>query len=142
MRAIAVLVLLIPSLLHCSEAKAQAALEVEVVLSRPNAGGVVRLALCPGKESFETEQDCVVREGEVRGGTVIVRFDALQVGQHALKAFHDIDRNGKLNTNWFGFPTEPYGFGNNARRPTGPPTFEMSAIRLGPGITKHRILLE
>ena len=39
----------------------------------------------------------------------------LQPGIYAISCFHDLNNNGKLDTNLFGIPTEPYGFSNNAR---------------------------
>ncbi len=134
--------ILLLATVHPQRAWTQAMLEVEAVLSKPNAGGVVRIALCSGKDAFEKEVGCKLKVGEVRSGTVTVRFDDLPPGMYALKAFHDIDSNGNLNTNWIGIPNEPYGFGNDARRLTGPPTYEMSSFRLENGMNRHRVLLE
>jgi len=48
-------------------------------------------------------------------GTVRVSLGTLPPGQYALSCFHDLNGNGKLDTNLLGIPTEPYGFSNNAR---------------------------
>ena len=48
-------------------------------------------------------------------GALKVSIDDLPPGQYALSCFHDVNGNGKLNTNWMGIPNEPYGFSNNAR---------------------------
>lgn len=48
-------------------------------------------------------------------GTLNISLGTLPPGQYALSAFHDVNGNGKLDTNWAGIPNEPYGFSNNAR---------------------------
>jgi uncharacterized protein (DUF2141 family) len=47
-------------------------------------------------------------------------------GEYAVKSFHDVDGDGKMNTNPFGMPTEPYAFSNNARGNMGPATWSQT----------------
>ena len=42
----------------------------------------------------------------------------------AMRAFHDIDGDGKMNTNPFGMPIEPFAFSNNAVGNMGPASWE------------------
>jgi uncharacterized protein (DUF2141 family) len=35
----------------------------------------------------------------------------------------------KLDTNWFGIPTEGYGFSNKAKAGLGPPSFSAASFR-------------
>ena len=37
-----------------------------------------------------------------------------------MKAFHDVNGDGEMNTNPFGMPIEPYAFSNNAVGNMGP----------------------
>ncbi|MCP4181953.1 MAG: DUF2141 domain-containing protein [Hyphomicrobiales bacterium] len=60
-----------------------------------------------------------------------VIFNDLKPGKYAIVAFHDIDTSGKINRNFIGFPTEAYGFSNDARGKLAPPEFEEAAIELG-----------
>ena len=53
-------------------------------------------------------------------GTPQVRLDGVPPGQYAIRAFHDLDGDGRLRTGAFGAPTEPYAFSNNARGRLGP----------------------
>ncbi|KQY85142.1 hypothetical protein ASD25_08020 [Brevundimonas sp. Root1423] len=53
-------------------------------------------------------------------GPVVARFENLPAGDYAVKAFHDVDGNGEMNTNPFGIPIEPYAFSNNAVGNMGP----------------------
>lgn len=54
----------------------------------------------------------------------------LPKGEYAIKAFHDVNSNGKLDTNPFGIPKEPYGFSNNVRGSFGPPSFDSQLFAL------------
>lgn len=56
-------------------------------------------------------------------GSTVLTFSDVELGTYAIMVYHDEDRSGTLNTNFFGIPTEPVGASNNARRPFGPPTF-------------------
>jgi len=53
-------------------------------------------------------------------GQVVATFDNLPAGDYAVKAFHDVNGDGEMNTNPFGMPTEPYAFSNNAVGNMGP----------------------
>ena len=53
-------------------------------------------------------------------GRVVATFDNLPAGDYAVKAFHDLNGDGEMNTNPFGMPTEPYAFSNNAVGNMGP----------------------
>jgi uncharacterized protein (DUF2141 family) len=53
-------------------------------------------------------------------GEVVARFENLPAGDYAVKAFHDVDGDGRMNTNPFGIPIEPYAFSNNAVGNMGP----------------------
>lgn len=63
-------------------------------------------------------------------GRITLVMRDLAPGQYAVSAFHDIDGNGKLNTNLMGMPIEPYGFSNDAQGQFGPPAFKAAAITL------------
>jgi len=58
----------------------------------------------------------------VTGKSVTLRFDSLSPGPRAVRLFHDENSNGKLDTNFFGIPTEGYGFSNNPRSRFGEPS--------------------
>ncbi len=111
-------------------ARAQASLTIDFALSKPDAGGKVMVAVCPGKEAYDTEKGCTTKVLDARGGTVRAVFLSLPPGMHAIKAYHDMNANGKLDANWMGIPNEPYGFGNDARGSFGPPAFEQAAVTL------------
>jgi uncharacterized protein (DUF2141 family) len=48
-------------------------------------------------------------------GNLDLDVSELAPGTYAISCFHDLNDNGKLDTNFMGIPSEPYGFSNNAR---------------------------
>ena len=69
---------------------------------------------------------------EVSGGEATTTLTGLKPGRYALRAFHDMDGDGKLSTNPFGMPTEPVTFSNNARGVMGPASWKDAAFEVGP----------
>jgi len=59
-------------------------------------------------------------------------------GSYAIAIIHDENENQKLDTNFFGVPTEGYGFSNNKTGMFGPPSFKDSSFSLL-GKTKDKI---
>ncbi len=53
----------------------------------------------------------------------LVKFENLPYGDYAVAAIHDMNKDGKLDKNILGIPTEGYGFSNNVIDKYGPPTF-------------------
>jgi len=61
---------------------------------------------------------------EIAEGQNSIVFDNLPDGDYAVRAFHDLNSDGKMNTNPFGMPIEPYAFSNNAVGMMGPATWD------------------
>jgi uncharacterized protein (DUF2141 family) len=57
-----------------------------------------------------------------------VTFTNLPLGNYAIAAIHDINSDGKLNTNPLGIPSEGFGFSNNPPLRFGPASFSDSQI--------------
>lgn len=58
---------------------------------------------------------------------VIVSIENLPPGKYAISLFHDLNGDAELDTNFVGFPKEPFGF--SAPMGTfGPPEFDEAAI--------------
>lgn len=72
----------------------------------------------------------------VSGPEASWRLDDLPAGTYAIKAFHDLDGDGRLDKGALGVPREPYGISNDARGRLGPPAFGNAAFRLPPGPTE------
>jgi uncharacterized protein (DUF2141 family) len=61
---------------------------------------------------------------DAAGASRQVRFEDLPDGDYAMRAFHDVDGDGKMKTNPFGMPIEPFAFSNNAAGNMGPASWE------------------
>jgi len=68
----------------------------------------------------------------VAAATVTLALSAPAPGRYGLKLFHDVNGDGKMDTNIMGFPAEPVGFSNDAPIRLGPPSFADAAFDVGP----------
>ena len=57
-------------------------------------------------------------------------FTNLPKDQYAVAAYFDENKNLFLDKNMVGYPTEKYGFSNNARSKFSAPSFDMASIEL------------
>ncbi len=69
----------------------------------------------------------------VDGAAATARFDGLAPGDYAVKAFHDVDGDGQMDSNPFGMPIEPYAFSNNAKAEGGPPPWDAARFAVTAG---------
>ncbi len=60
----------------------------------------------------------------------------------AFAVYHDVNANEKLDKNWFGVPTEVYGFSNNARGTFGPPAFDEAKIKVTQNSASWKVVLK
>ena len=75
----------------------------------------------------------------VAGEPVSRTFTGLLPGRYAIKAFHDVNNDGKMGTNPFGIPTEPFAFSNNATGAMGPAKWDAAAFDVKAGENTHAI---
>lgn len=54
----------------------------------------------------------------------------LKPGEYAIALFHDKNSNEKMDKNFLGIPKEGFGFSNNPRVLTGPPSFSKAKFNL------------
>lgn len=110
------------------------ALTVQIEVERPD--GVVMIALYADAGSYSGGQPLTGRRVPVDGQTASVTFGDLPYGRYAIKAFHDLDGDGKLTTNPFGAPVEPFAFSTGAKAHYGPPEFDAAAVTITSPETK------
>jgi uncharacterized protein (DUF2141 family) len=120
---------------------AQNDLKISIVLNKPQAGGMLRVALCSSKEIFDSEKGCKLLSAPADANMVTVTYTDLPAGEYAVKVFHDINSDSELNTSWLGWPKEPYGFSNDAPVNMGPPPFRFAAFHVTNGANSIRIAL-
>jgi uncharacterized protein (DUF2141 family) len=106
----------------------QAADLTVVVHGIAKEGGDIRVALYAKPETFRKEaQALAVRSQPAKLGDERFVFAGLPKGRYAVIAYHDENRNGKLDLILGMFPAEGWGLSNNPRV-IGPPSFEDSAF--------------
>jgi len=64
------------------------------------------------KDKLKTYKSAIVG---IYSNSVEITFKDIPKGVYAIAVFHDENKNGKLDKNFFGVPTEGYGFSNNIK---------------------------
>lgn len=110
------------------------------VIGFDTPAGEVALALYDSAETFADRRDPVAKARlPIESDEVIWQVDGLVPGRYAVAVFHDTDSDGELDRALAGWPTESYGFSNDARSIAGPPGFKAAAFSLGAGETRIEI---
>ena len=119
----------------------QATVHVSVILNKPDAGGLLRVALSPDAQAYKSDVGCSLISVPANGRVVTATFENVKAGTCAVKVFHDINSDNELNTSWLGWPKEPYGFSNDAPVNTGQPSYKLAMINVKEGVNPVRISL-
>ena len=69
----------------------------------------------------------------VTSNKMTINFPNFPAGTYGVAVIHDHDKNGKLSSNVFGYPTEAYGFSNNKFGTFGPPEFDEISFKVNEG---------
>lgn len=87
-------------------------------------GGVLRLGLYD-KARYPDDKSQPVASADVpaqMGETTIV-LRGVPPGEYAIETYQDVNANDKMDTSWFGFPLEPFGFSRDAHPHLSKPGF-------------------
>jgi uncharacterized protein (DUF2141 family) len=63
---------------------------------------------------------------------VTCRFDDVPGGIYAVSVGHDLNGNKRVDTNFIGLPTEPWGVSNNVRPSLRAPRFDEASFKVAP----------
>ena len=99
--------------------------------------GKVMVVLYDSEAAYEGGQPARVAQVNVATGQHEAVFD-LPAGAYGVKAFHDVNGNGKMDVNPFGMPSEPYAFSNNAVGTMGPAKWDRARFEVS-GATAQTI---
>ena len=88
-----------------------------------------------------SEQQSIANNGKVFGKTTPITGKSIPVtakkmkthfllpkGKYAVAIFQDENKNGKMDTDIFGIPKEPYAFSKNAKATFGAPKFKKASF--------------
>ncbi|MCP5072824.1 MAG: DUF2141 domain-containing protein [Rhodobacteraceae bacterium] len=115
-------------------------LTVTVTGAEPNRGQMLISVFDSPKTYLRVpDHSAVVQVGH--NGLAIATLE-IPVGEYAVSAVYDRNKDGRMNTNALGLPTEAFAFSNNARALFGPPKYKIAKIELLPGMRSIRIDLD
>lgn len=104
--------------------------------------GAVMIALFDSEEGWAANRPVRTAMARVDGASAQAAFEGLAPGRYAVKSFHDVDGDGRMGTNPFGMPTEPFAFSNNARGAMGPASWADAAFTVAAGANRHAIAIQ
>lgn len=111
--------------------------ELKVVFTDiKDARGQVYIAVYDSPSNYLSYDQDKIRTRRVldvsSNGSISCSFPELPAGTYAITSFHDVNGNGKLDTNLLGVPTEPYGTSNNPRPKFRAPRWEEARFEWNP----------
>jgi uncharacterized protein (DUF2141 family) len=114
------------------------------ILNIRNSTGTIACALFDSPDGFPIEYlRCAtsMMAIEIRDTQARCDFVHIPPGTYALVVIHDENRNGKLDTNWLGVPTEGYGFSSDAKATLSAPSFSAAKFHYDGGTLDLKISL-
>lgn len=99
--------------------------------------GAIMLAIFDSEASYNGGKPVRGVMVPVSAATAATIIEGLPAGRYAFKLLHDLDGDGKMATNPFGIPTEPYAFSNNAVGSMGPAKWTDAAFDLAGPTTQQ-----
>lgn len=127
---------------HAQEAAPQAASVTVTFTGIQTPTGAIMAGVYDSEAAFGGGAPIKGVRLEVTGGEVSTVIAGLAPGRYAIKAFHDVDGDGRMGTNPFGMPTEPYAASNNARGTMGPPAWNDAVFEVVAGETAQSITID
>jgi len=94
-----------------------------------SVSGEIRLALFDQPQGFPDEAsrllgEAVTASSADASGKIIFRINNVEPGIYAIAIYQDKNGNQQLDTNFLGFPVEPYAISNGIRARLGKPKFD------------------
>ncbi|CAL2077579.1 conserved hypothetical protein [Tenacibaculum dicentrarchi] len=85
--------------------------------------GNLYVAIYNNKKAFlkEAIKGRIIKISDKKASLV---FENMIAGTYAISAFHDVNDNKKMDTNFIGIPKEPIGISNDAKGFIGPPKYK------------------
>ena len=90
---------------------------IDLTLEAPIGKGTILIALYGSEADFDNDEN-VVQSAKItvdKVGPYTTKLENLPSGKYVLALFQDVNDNGKLDTNLFGIPKEPYAFSQSPK---------------------------
>ena len=106
-------------------------------------GGTLRLGLYD-EARYPDDDATPVASADVKAelGGNIITLNNIPPGVYAIETFQDINSNNKMDTSWFGFPLEPFGFSRDAQPRLSKPRFSAVKFEVTPGVNVQTLHLQ
>ncbi len=101
--------------------------------------GKIKLVIFKDEEGFpdNVHEGFMVLEENAKAGSIKAQFKNLPEGEYAVAVFQDWNEDNKLNTNYFGIPSEPFACSNNPVQKIRKPHFSDAKFKFH--IRQHSI---
>lgn len=110
-----------------------------------NNNGVVACAIFESEEGFPNKFmkfASKIMLTQIEGKDASFEFSDIKPGTYAIAVIHDENRNGELDTNFLGIPTEGYGFSSGAKVTLSAPSFSDAVFSYDGGHLQMSISLD
>lgn len=123
---------IIAALLLFAAFRSEAQLKLEVKITNIEAynGKPMLLGIYRAEDGFPKAGRVWKNQIKKAAGTELSFIVDLPPGKYAFAVYHDLNSNNKLDKNWVGYPSEPFGFSRNFIPRLGAPSFSDCAITL------------
>lgn len=139
MRTLLILVIawLLPLTSHSQEAApGEGSLNITITNIENGSGTLYVAILDSDKNWLKSDTDALpfrdVAQPVTSTDDLVISVGDLPPGKYAVSVFQDIDGNAELDTNFIGYPKEPFGFSAPMGK-FGPPDFNEAAIAVSGG---------
>lgn len=123
-----------------SAVMAQDVARLDLKVETSQAQGKVVVALFDSEQGYEGGHPVRAFQLDMAAGQNALLIEGLVPGAYGIKAFHDVNGNGQMDTNPFGMPSEPYAFSNNAVGNMGPAKWDRARFEVS-GTTTHTLTM-
>ena len=103
------------------------------VTSTADREALIYLAVFRNAEDFAADKEVIGRIEPMSDRKANVEVELPDAGKYVFAAFHDLNDNGELDLNFFGVPTEPYGFTRKPPSKWRAPSFSEVATEVEAG---------
>jgi uncharacterized protein (DUF2141 family) len=106
-------------------------------------GGTLRLGLYD-QARYPDDDAAPVASADVQAeaGVTTVTLNNIAPGTYAIQTYQDVNSNNKMDTSWFGFPEEPFGFSRDAKPGLAKPRFPAVSFDVAPGVNMQTVHLQ
>lgn len=136
--------IMLPISILCLAADHQGVCDLTLLITgMKSTSGYLNIAIADSEAGFiEKDKAYMQIKTRLSGPEVSMVIKGLPCREYAVSVFHDENGNNTLDRNMMGVPKESYGFSNNMRGKSGPPTYSMSRFSLQPETQTVRIILQ